>query len=116
MTSRNGNIVGSASAAASVTMPRMPAHEITRPLPTEGRSIGRGGRKPNRRSRHLTTALNGIRQAIRTTITVTSTAPATATYCPRADGSRLFRIGRICRPMKTKASTFSMKTTVSHTA
>ena len=33
----------SASAAASVTMPRMPDHEMTRPLPTVGRSIGRGG-------------------------------------------------------------------------
>ena len=41
--SRNGNAAGSASAAASVTMPRMPAHEMTRPLPTVGRSIGRGG-------------------------------------------------------------------------
>jgi len=34
---------GSAIAAASVTMPRMPAHEMTRPLPIVGRSIGRGG-------------------------------------------------------------------------
>ena len=34
---------GSASAAASDTMPRMPAHEMIRPLPTVGRSIGRGG-------------------------------------------------------------------------
>ena len=27
-------------------MPRMPAHEMTSPLPTVGRSIGRGGLKP----------------------------------------------------------------------
>ena len=59
-------------------MPRMPAHEMTRPLPTVGRSIGRGGWKPNRRCRHRTTALNDMCQARRTTITVTSTAPATA--------------------------------------
>ena len=59
-------------------MPRMPAHEITRPLPTVGRSIGRGGWKPNRRSRHLITALKDMCQAMRTTMTVTSTAPATA--------------------------------------
>ena len=41
--SRNGNAAGNASAAASETMPRMPDHEMTRPLPTVGRSIGRGG-------------------------------------------------------------------------
>ena len=41
--SRNGKGSGSASAASSVTMPRMPAHEMTTPLPTVGRSIGRGG-------------------------------------------------------------------------
>ena len=69
---------GSASAAASETMPRMPAHEMTRPLPTVGRSIGRGGLNPNRRSRQRMTALNDMCQARRTTITVTRTAPATA--------------------------------------
>ena len=52
-------------------MPRMPDHEMTNPLPTDGRSIGRGGRKPNRRSRHLMTALKDMCQAIRTTMTVT---------------------------------------------
>ena len=62
------------------------------------------------------TALKDMCQAIRTTMTVTRTAPATAKYRPRAAGSRLARIGRICKPMKTKASTFSMKTTVSQTA
>ena len=71
-------LAGSASAAASETMPRMPAHEMTRPLPTVGRSIGRGGWKPNRRSRQRITALKVMCQASRTTITVTSTAPATA--------------------------------------
>ena len=94
----------------------MPDHEMTRPLPTDGRSIGRGGWKPNWRSRHLMTALNDMCHAIRTTMTVTSTAAATAKYRPRAAGSRLARIGRICKPMKTNARTFSTKTTVSHTA
>jgi len=37
-------------------------------------------------------------------------------YRPRAAGSRLARMGRICNPMKMNASTFNMKTTVSHTA
>jgi hypothetical protein len=55
-------------------------------------------------------------QVIRTTITVKRTPPATAKYRPRAAGSRLARIGRICNPMKAKARTFSRKTTVSHTA
>jgi hypothetical protein len=41
--SRYGNADGSAIAAARETMPRMPAHEIIRPLPMVGRSIGRGG-------------------------------------------------------------------------
>ena len=45
-----------------------------------GRSIGRGGWKPTRRCRHLTTALKGMCQAKRTTITVSRTAPATAKY------------------------------------
>ena len=75
--SRYGKPAGSASAAASVTMPRMPAQAMTRPLPTVGRSIGRGGWKPNRRSRQRITALKDMCQAKRTTITVTSTAPAT---------------------------------------
>ena len=41
--SRDGKPDGSASAAASVTMPRIPAHEMIRPLRTDGRNIGRGG-------------------------------------------------------------------------
>ena len=47
--SRSGRETGKAAPAAasarraSVTMPRMPAHEMIRPLPTVGRSIGRGG-------------------------------------------------------------------------
>ena len=45
-------------------MPRMPAHETINPLPTVGRNIGRGGRKPNRRWRHLTTALNDMKNKI----------------------------------------------------
>ena len=49
-------------------------------------------------------------------ITVRRTAPANSKYRPRSVASKLSRIGRICRPMKMKASTFSMKTTVSHTA
>ena len=114
--SRNGNPAGSASAAASVTMPRMPDQEITSPLPTVGRSMGRGGRNPNRRSCHLMTALKDMCHAIRTTITVTRTAPATTKYRPRIAGSRLSKIGRICSPMKTNASTFKTNTTVSHTA
>ena len=65
-----GSADGSASAAASETMPRMPAHEMIKPLPTVGRSIGRGGWKPNRRCCHLMTALNDMCQASRTTITV----------------------------------------------
>ena len=94
----------------------MPAHEMTRPLPTVGRSIGRGGRKPVRRSRHLMTALKDMCQARRTTMTVSSTAPETAKYRPRSDGSSVARIGRICSPMKMKARMLSAKTTVSHTA
>ena len=78
MRSRNGKSDGSARAAARETIPRMPAHEITRPLPTVARSIGRGGLKPNRLSRQRTTALKDMCQASRTRITVTSTAPATA--------------------------------------
>ena len=66
--SRNGNAGGSANAAASETMPRMPDHEMTRPLPTVGRSIGRGGLNPNRLWRHRTTALKDMCQASRTTI------------------------------------------------
>jgi hypothetical protein len=76
--SRYGNAAGSAIAAASETIPRMPAQEITNPLPTLGRSIGRGGLKPKRRCRHLTTALKGMCQTRRTTITVSRTAPTTA--------------------------------------
>ena len=59
-------------------MPRMPAQAMTRPLPTVGRSIGRVGLKPKARSRQRMTALKAMCQATRTTITVTSTAPATA--------------------------------------
>ena len=62
------------------------------------------------------TALKDMCQAIRTTITVKRTAAATAKYRPRAAASRLSRIGRICKPMKMKASTFSVKITVSQTA
>jgi len=60
--------------------------------------------------------LNDMCQAIRTTITVTRTAPATTKYRPRIAGSRLSNIGRIYSPMKTNASTFKTKTAVSHTA
>ncbi len=60
----------------------MPAHEMTRPLPTVGRSIGRGGLKPCRRSRHLITALNDMCQAIRTTMTVTRTARGDGKVAP----------------------------------
>src|SRR5258708_2498495 len=38
-----GPATGSAIVATSVTLPRMPAQEIIRPLPMLGRSIGRGG-------------------------------------------------------------------------
>jgi len=75
--SRIGNAGGRAIAAARVTMPRMPDHEITSPLPSVGRSIGRGGWKPNRRSRQRTMALKVMCQAMRTAITVSSTAAAT---------------------------------------
>jgi hypothetical protein len=55
-------------------------------------------------------------QAMRATITVTSTAAATTMYRPCSDASRLARIGRTCRPMKMNARMFSAKTAVSHTA
>ena len=97
-------------------MPRMPDHEMIRPLPTVGRSIGRGGWNPNRRWRHLTTALKDMCQARRTTMTVSRTAPATAKYRPRSAASRLSRMGRICRPMKMNARMFSANTAVSQTA
>ena len=67
-------------------MPRMPDHEMTKPLPTVGRSIGRGGLNPNRRSRHLTMALKDMCHAMRTTMTVSRTAPATAKYAPSVRG------------------------------
>jgi hypothetical protein len=107
---------GSASAAASVTMPRMPDQEMTRPLPTVGRSMGRGGWKPKRRWRQRMTALKDMCQASRTAITVASTAAATSRYWLRAGGASSTRIGRICRPMKMKAKMLSAKITVAHTA
>ena len=58
-------------------MPRMPDQEMIRPLRTEGRSVGRGGWKPCCRMFHLKMAFCVITQTTRTTITVTSTAPAT---------------------------------------
>jgi len=55
---------------------QLPDHEMTNPLPTVGRSIGRGGLNPTRRCRHLTKALNDMCQTSRTAMTVNSTPPA----------------------------------------
>ena len=46
---RSGNPSGNASAVASVTTPRIPHHEITRPVPTVGNVMGRRGCVPKRR-------------------------------------------------------------------
>src|SRR6185437_16000878 len=76
---------GRAIAAASVTMPRMPHHETTKPPPSVGMVVGRPRASPDslarcRRSFQLAILLCDITQTMRTTMTVTHTAAADQRY------------------------------------
>jgi hypothetical protein len=100
---------GSASAAASETMPRMPAHEMIKPLPT-ARPQQRPWRVESEPAvppsdhgieRHVPRdAHNDHRH---------TTAPATRSSCPRWRVPGAPRIGRICRPMKMNAEDVQRK-------
>jgi hypothetical protein len=105
----NGGETGSASAAASVTEPRIPAHDRTAtPLHPGIRSV-----RPRRRS-HDTPYVVAKIQAMRTTMTVTATARPMATYSPSDRPVEPTTSGS-CSPISTKTNELMRKTTISHT-
>src|SRR4029453_8290031 len=120
MRSRYGNVapdspLGSASAVASVTIPRMPHQEITNPLPTVGNDIGRLRRTPKRLIFHRYTVLYDMTHAMRISTTARQTARAQRTYGRQSEPSSRVRMPRSCRPISTNASTLSTNTVTSHT-
>ena len=103
---------GSASAAASVTAPRIPAHERTARTPLPGI---RAGSLIIGRIRHWRFAAIQD-QAARVAITVALTAAAHSSRSPVERSLRLSTIGRSSSPTRTKRVAFSMNVTISHTA
>jgi len=114
--SRWGKPSGSANAVASVTMPRMPHQDTTMPLLNDGMAGTFAPRnRPSAKTSH-TPMRKTTTQAARARMTATSTKAAISQYCSRTASSSRLQIGRSCIPIRMKASTFRMKTTVSQTA
>ena len=112
--SRYGKSSGSANAAASVTMPRMPHHDTTMPPCTVG-GVHRPADAPRRDEPQHACCKTSPRRSGSGSRSP-STAAAIRQYCSRSVSSSRSQIGCNCSPISTNASTLSTNTTVSHTA
>ena len=115
ITSRAGNgapfgrLIGRASAAASDTTPRMPAHDSTS-AQAPGRGCSR--RPPRRTGSHTVAKIQSARTSTRTTLT---RIPMPTAGAAAAGDSALSSIGN-SRPMMMKTKPLSRKVSISHTA
>ena len=96
-------------------MPRIPHHAMAMADRRGGERVGRGCSDEAPRFQRPANAYP-ITHANRTTMTAAQTAAAVKRYAMSWGRSSRCRMGLSCRPTRMNASTFSTKTTTSHTA